>query len=1105
MKRAGVIVFCFLAQLTFGQWQKVFTAPTIASSGFFQNEREGCIGTGHYEAGGPAQIYFTTNGGATWTVAALPNSRLTGQVTDVWFRDKLNGWATVKNEPETGWSGAYRTNDGGRTWQFTSQLFYPVTIRETPRGIFVMDRVTGILRSIDQGRTFTTIEQYSGALGLDFLDGNNGIASGESMANSPIMITLDGGVTWVAKVFDREAWTTFADPVAGRMYYASERDQKFPAAESTVGVTNDNGATFSNPKTWIGNSLTGGIAGSKKCKSVVYVQGQDLPASPVKGMLRTTDNGQNWVAVGGPASINDTRFAVTGRGAVVYAFDRFGGVWKTTSGGDGAITSSVRTATLIQAPANTFSAKLCDSVTIRIPIRFTGCEEIRITSITFDSELSLVSAPQVLLATAAKYDTIVLRYHPKVAGATNKPVVISYVQSDGAPEDTTIFVNVNGIAIPDIPQITTPSGGRSAAYGDISVCGGDSSDIIAITNGGCAPMRVTDLRVSGIAFTLLSSFKPFTLDPGTSRKFLVQFKPQLVTSYSGAVMVVTTNGADSIPLTGAGIQGARALRLVVPVMEATLCDTPEYILILRNISCTDVTLDSLGLDAPFELLTASEGVSLATDSMLVLRVRLVPKAAGTFTEDLRIYSRSKGERFDTTITITAIISRGEAALSLMADTIDFGDISTCSFAEASLAIANLGCDTLHVTITPPGASDFTLTGASGFDLARDSAAALTVTFKPTQLGLETSSIVITSNGGSRQVVLRGRGTSGSGSVQGIADVLGEVLTCKDTSFAIRLTSAACDTIFFDSLVTSGAGASDYFIPTSGLTMLAVGESTVLAGTFAPQASGDRQLTVTFYFHTRLGTSYSAIVTLSGIGATPPVIVLAIPAAPFAIEASKAFSLPVELQGATGLPVNTLTFTAQTHTDFVALTGFALRPQYASAILDTVVRDDSVWARIQFTPPTILQAGALGDLYAATYLSDTLEAEVMLTGFTIADSAGSSPCLPNSYDSAAIHIALDPRCGDLIISQYMRGRLDLVSIESVVPNPASDAVKVKLRYPKAYSGSCVVDVIDAVGRTVFRRAAEGSTMGIILDEPSGMYQLRVISSGGIVSSNLIISR
>jgi hypothetical protein len=74
----------------------------------------------------------------------------------------------------------------------------------------------------------------------------------------------------------------------------------------------------------------------------VYAQQEDETPRQDKGLLRSTDFGQTWKLVGGPSSQHGhTRISVVGRGAVVFANDGFGNLWKTTNGGDGTMKPSM--------------------------------------------------------------------------------------------------------------------------------------------------------------------------------------------------------------------------------------------------------------------------------------------------------------------------------------------------------------------------------------------------------------------------------------------------------------------------------------------------------------------------------------------------------------------------------------------------------------------------------------------------------------------------------------------------------------------------------------------------------------------------------------------
>jgi photosystem II stability/assembly factor-like uncharacterized protein len=110
--RASGINFC--TSLTGGsQWScnpsvdSVFDGPV-----FFLNDSRGWVGGGEIYPSVEGWIHLTTNGGKTWTARTLDGP---WPIRSILFLNNLIGWATGGNF-YTGVGGIYFSTDGGKTW-----------------------------------------------------------------------------------------------------------------------------------------------------------------------------------------------------------------------------------------------------------------------------------------------------------------------------------------------------------------------------------------------------------------------------------------------------------------------------------------------------------------------------------------------------------------------------------------------------------------------------------------------------------------------------------------------------------------------------------------------------------------------------------------------------------------------------------------------------------------------------------------------------------------------------------------------------------------------------------------------------------------------------
>ncbi len=292
----------------------------------------------------------TTDGGQTWTPCTVPAlyPGAAPQVSDIWFSDSLNGWATfygVVSVPML-----WRSTDGGKTWSTNingnplqeTQFTGPTSVRETPNALTVVEGLgVGIWSSTDSGKDWNT--QGTRKNGLDFTGNAEGIATEYGQNSTTTFLhTSDGGLNWanVPGGIQHEAWGVYGIKNS-RVFVAAPEDTTVHGVYLPSNILRStNGGLDWTVVTTLPINTTGAIQG---VYGTIYVQNCAGIAGTLPGLYRSMDSGLTWKNVqgpnmgGDPYPVRDTRFAVTGCGDVIYAFDDLGNVWKSTDAGDGTV------------------------------------------------------------------------------------------------------------------------------------------------------------------------------------------------------------------------------------------------------------------------------------------------------------------------------------------------------------------------------------------------------------------------------------------------------------------------------------------------------------------------------------------------------------------------------------------------------------------------------------------------------------------------------------------------------------------------------------------------------------------------------------------------
>jgi hypothetical protein len=141
---------------------------------------------------------------------------------------------------------------------------------------------------------------------------------------------------------------------------------------------------------------------------------------------------------------------------------------------------------------------------------------------------------------------------------------------------------------------------------------------------------------------------------------------------------------------------------------------------------------------------------------------------------------------------------------------------------------------------------------------------------------------------------------------------------------------------------------------------------------------------------------------------------------------------------------------------------------------------------------------IGTLRCATYLTDTAQTSVLLTGGSFA-STQSTGCETLSVTNDSVIVSLDYQCGDSILSRFMRHDT-LFRILNIVPNPASKDVTIYF----INNGSTIsYELFDALGITKSKGSIEGNSLVLDVSNLSlGQYYIRASNSAGLHTAESI---
>lgn len=1049
---------CFVSSARAQHWKKIYQDNVSYGCGYFFDELHGMIGSGvrpvplnggRIAAGKPIRILKTTDGGLSWSQAKVPFG-YKGAVTQIFMRDSLFGYASIFTDktypdPQAPASPSlWYTTDGGTSWNVFSQLQGEAACVYETKHALICTSWDNFNYGNRFGFNWGNISTNGGISwmpqsgpqgnGIDFVNDTIGVATQLSSSNYGFWRTTDGGVNWLPVPLQKEAWSVYGVKGTSTFLVANEGTQ------SIIHCSTDNGATwFIRYQFPFQLNLNGSIAG---LGGRIYAQTDsavsDQPASIYRGMVRSDDTGKTWHRINGPDNSRDSRFVVTGcSGEVVYAFDGFGGVWKTTDGGDGSAGAFPGLADFtIHNDSLAVRSTQCTD-TIRLSLQAEEC-----TSITVDSAVpypaSLTIRKLTIKKDVAKRDTLFLQTVCDVQDTAQSGYLRVYGHEGSRSYWHDVPVTIN--ALPK--RHLTLDKDTIRCYVQQCASVGDSVRIQFI---GCGNFDVDSVHFSDPRFIVKSSLP---IQRGvTSITIPVSLIPDLHQGFQGVLQLYAqTNGTrldTIIPIIVTLSNLAPTVQYSTPKPVATqYCTTVRGAFTLGYGNCDSLTVDSVvSSNGAFHIdHTPTVLRSTSSDS---LTFSFEPSQPDTTHGTIHLYVHNTQRSFDTTIQLTGYNDAVPNRLLLNRTRLQF-TTANCLAQTDSILLTARDCDTLTIDSIRTSDASVALGTLQKNKLVAGSSSYVSVLYAPDQRENSSTQVHIYAHNRSTTIdttiAITYTNTIAGAPFELDRDTV-RIVTyyCQPSNAAITITNNNCDSAVIESATIENDRLQEFSLSTLG----SIGSlnSATIPITFTPDSSSTRTVFLHLKGHAGL-QSFDTLIPLVGTNNTAP--------EPYLLPVRSAFVndtllIPIYLHETkesfsfrnyeASLSFNTdLLHTVNVETAGTLSDGAAV--SVAAGTNTAHVRGSLQYILDQtndLTKPLFL-------LRVIPMLTVNTQTTIQLDTFTV----DAKPLL-ELCSKPLTAFTLEFQCGDSMIVSFMQHGTSGIQIESVHPDPARQGSSVTVNY------------------------------------------------------------
>jgi hypothetical protein len=545
----------------------------------------------------------------------------------------------------------------------------------------------------------------------------------------------------------------------------------------------------------------------------------------------------------------------------------------TGTGVQPAVTLSVSSLTFGNQLVNTTSSAQTFTITN------SGTADLNISKIglsgTNASVFAFTTASQLPITVAAGASTSVnVTFAPAAQG--NQSATLS-ITSNAPGSPHTVSLTGTGVQ----PILTLSAG--SISFPDSQVGQVSAAQSLTLSNTGTADLAVSVLTIAGtnasdFAFSPAIPTLPLTIAAGKSTVVNMVFNPtgggsrmatMTITSNAGAAQSVSLSGTGLIPNVAItpsnGILSFGSVRVgsTSGVLTVTVANTGTASLTISGIVLSG------GNSADFSFTSSTLPITIDAGKQAIINATFRPTTTGARSATMTITHNALGG--STTITLNGTGTAPDINVT-PSPLFDFGNVLVGSTSPAQVfTIKNTGTADLNVSAIALGNtanSEFTMVAPSTpLIITPGSTNTLSVTLKPSQTGLRSGTITITSDAGTSPTTVVVQGT-------GVAPVVSlaptslqfESLVNQPLTKPITVTNTGTADLSISQITVTGTNAAAFTFASGALPItVAAGNSTTVNVTFTPTARTSYSASLSFTDNA--GNSPQSV-ALSGTGTSP---------------------------------------------------------------------------------------------------------------------------------------------------------------------------------------------------------------------------------------------